>query len=393
MSSKILTVGGYSASTFEIRNFVDASDLSDFSAEGSTIVGADRQVTGPYGDQITVTPVTLVGTDYFRMTPAGGVGSLPISGSALVSSVWVRLSSDTDGPKDVRPDLTTRNPVVSGSSKNLLMPGVWQRIQKVTNVSYTASTTFELGLKGGDVGQTAEVEVWMDSWMLEDYSAPFAGFHRTLPVSYSSRITVADLESPLLSVWGDSIVAGGGIASTGHYLGRALTGYFEQAHDSDTDGGKGGDDSSQVLTRFTAATDAVKSRGTIIWCGTNDSPTPSRNIPPEQTVENIISMVDQMIALGNTRYAVATVMHTIDDTPGTPGFGNRARINELLRAHPKLDGRLIDIAAEMGDTPEPQYFGDVTHPNNAGYEQVIFPLFRDRLIEMGYFDRLQDGVW
>lgn len=388
MASKILTVGAIAPTNIIIANKVSLAAVNAIRPDdGSIIEGVPYVTNGPYNNAITVRPVTLNGLTPWRMPLNGGV-MLGGAGSALRCGVWVRLRDTHSDPMDCNLKLTTRTPLVSASNKHLLMPGVWHRLKLDVTVAYTASTQYELELNATTVGATPLIDVWMESFTIEDFSTPWNGHHR-LNLAGASPLTVADQPLPLFTIWGDSIAAGGGSAITGHYMAEAITGLYECTRDASSNGGVGGETTAQVLTRVTAASAAVTQRASLIWCGINDGLT----VSPEQTVRNIISMVDELIAQGNTRYAVCTVTHVLGFGPGTETYNHREEINRLLKAHPKLIGRIIDTSAALGPVPDAAYMGDVTHPNNAGYQDVLFPVIKQHIDSRGWFARRQAGDW
>lgn len=388
MSSKILTLGAIAPTQITITNKVSAAALAAFRPDDGTVIqGVPYLTTGPYGDQITAQPVTFNGVTPWRMTPSGGI-NLTGSGTAVRCSVWARLRNTHTEPFDCNIKLTTRTPLVSTALKYLLMPGEWHRLNVDVTVTYTASTGYELELNAATVGKTPLIDVWMDSWTIEDFSTPWNGHHR-LNLVGASAMTVADQPLPLFAIWGDSIAAGGGSAATGHYLSEVITGRYECTRDASSNGGAGGETSTQVRTRVLAASAAIKQRASVIWCGINDG----LSVSPEQTVRNIVDMVDEFIAQGNTRYAVCTITHVQGHGPGSVLHARRTEANRLLKIHPKLRGRTIDVSAGLGDVPDSIYMGDVTHPNNKGYQDIIYPLIKAHIDQKGWFARRQVGDW
>jgi hypothetical protein len=294
----------------------------------------------------------------------------------------------------MRFDVTTRTPTDVAAKRTMLAPGVWYRANLLRSVTITTSSHYEVGFRAWTSGDAFTVEVWTDSLMLENASTPWTGLHPTQTVSSTPAVgdrAYAYEAVPLTVLWGDSIPAAGGTAVSNHLIAEMICGYFESPIDSDTLGGVGGETSAQVLSRATTAigSDAtLADRATIIWCGTNDS-----ILSPADSLDNLLSLIELLLAAGNTRYAVATVLLDSDASATSAQTRRINELNELIRSHPWTRHSCIDISPHWAENARAKHRGDVTHPNNLGISEIIWPYFRDRLIELGWYERRETGHW
>lgn len=143
--------------------------------------------------------------------------------------------------------------------------------------------------------------------------------------------------------------------------------------------GISGQTSPQMLLRFRQDVIALKPKVVVILAGTNDLAGNTGPITPEQTMDNLASMVDLAKAHG-MRVVLASV-------PPATVFGWRREMgnpaeriiamNEMIRAYAEKHGCVyLDYHSALADAEnglKKEYQQDAVHPNKAGYE-VMAPL-------------------
>lgn len=171
-----------------------------------------------------------------------------------------------------------------------------------------------------------------------------------------------------IAAWGDSITMGyGGSPSFPTDL-SFLTGY------SVFNGGRGGDTSTQILTRMLAAGDK-RSWPTIIWAGRNNY------TDPTSVKADIASMV---ASLGHSHFIVLSILNGASEGATTTAYAQIAALNNDLAStygnhyldirsylvsqyNPNNPEDVVDFAA---DVPPASLRYDFLHPNTTGYSKI-----------------------
>ena len=142
--------------------------------------------------------------------------------------------------------------------------------------------------------------------------------------------------------------------------------------------GIGGQTTSQMLLRFRRDVIALQPKVVVILGGTNDFKPSLGPIPPEETRNNIMSMVD--LARANNIQVVLSsltpvmrLLHPSDQDPAPGKALGAERLDEGLRRQEqhRVPGLLARHARRKGISAELTLEG--LHPNDAGYA-VIEPL-------------------
>lgn len=193
------------------------------------------------------------------------------------------------------------------------------------------------------------------------------------PVGDSASVSFA------IAAWGDSFTQSAGAApdSTYPYLLQQSSGYFTFR------GGVGGENSSQIKTRF-LADKSMRTWNVILWCN---------NIIDSAThVNDIRQMVD---SLQHDRYMILSVMNGTAQTAGTTAYRTIVNINRALDSLFKdhyLDVRswLVsqfnpdstqDVIDHGNDVPPRSLRYDGLHLNSKGYQKVAEYVY-------GHFEQL-----
>lgn len=183
------------------------------------------------------------------------------------------------------------------------------------------------------------------------------------------------------STWGDSLTAGTGGTPYPTVL-QSISGTKV------SNGGVGGETSTQIKTRMLAATN-LYSQPTIIWAGRN-------NYSDTATVlADVASMVSALASVGNNKFLVLSVLNGSYGTyeaPGGLGYQQITNLNAQLSAaygprYVEVREYLVslynpanptDVADHAADRPPTSLRSDAIHLNSAGYSAVANYLYTNK---------------
>ena len=185
-------------------------------------------------------------------------------------------------------------------------------------------------------------------------------------VAQASAANIAYMSK--VSCWGDSLTQSTGGQTPYPTQLSSITGY------TTVNGGVGGETSSQILTRFVAATSQWPNL-TIIWAGRNNYNYPT------QVLSDIATMVAD---IGHDGYLVLSILNNNTEVSGSAGYNAIAYLNSQLASiygSHYLDVRSILVAAynpgnptdvtdHANDCPPSSLRYDTLHLNTAGYGVV-----------------------
>lgn len=275
--------------------------------------------TAPDGSQ-TAVRVTFTGQyGAFRIAQA----SLPILsvGTPYLISFWARsVSGNTN--------LQIYDGTINGTIKTLSLTSTWAYY---STIYYPPTSTFMLiWLDERAASNFAVAEIW------HPYLAPF--------LIGTQKSSIA--QSPL-TAWGDSLTSGTGATTPaiGNYLSQTnvlMSGVYKT-----TNGGVGGNTSTQIATRMLAATGNYGDT-TIIWAGNNNYSSPA----------TVLSDVASMVAALTTKnYVVMCVVNGdyVARWKGTTDYNTIVALNaSLAAAYPQnyINIRSTLVAAYDPTNPE-----------------------------------------
>lgn len=180
-----------------------------------------------------------------------------------------------------------------------------------------------------------------------------------------------------ISTWGDSLTQGSGASSAAY----SYPSVFElQSGFNTINGGVPGETSTQIKTRFDAAT-SQRNNSTIIWAGRNNY------FYPNTVLSDIASMVSSLNASGNSNYLILSVLNGYylpQEASGGAGYNIITNLNATLAStygSKYLDVRSFlvslynpantnDVQCHNLDIPPLSLRSDDIHLNDAGYAAV-----------------------
>lgn len=183
------------------------------------------------------------------------------------------------------------------------------------------------------------------------------------------------------STWGDSLTAGTGGTPYPTVL-QSISGTKV------SNGGVGGETSTQIKTRMLAATN-LYSQPTIIWAGRN-------NYSDTATVlADVSSMVSALASVGNNKFLVLSVLNGSYggyEAPGGLGYQQITNLNAQLSAaygskYVEVREYLVslynpanptDVADHAADRPPTSLRSDAIHLNSSGYSAVANYLYTNK---------------
>ena len=188
------------------------------------------------------------------------------------------------------------------------------------------------------------------------------------------------------ATWGDSLTAGSG--------GTPYPTVFQSISGTKTsNGGVGGETSTQIKVRMLAATN-THTQPTIIWAGRN-------NYDQTSTVlSDVASMVSALAAAGNTdKYLVLSVLngdYGSFEAKGGGGYQLITNLNAQLKStygnkYAEVREHLVslynpsnptDVANYANDIPPSSLRSDAIHLNSSGYSAVANFLFTNKFAQL-----------
>lgn len=415
LTGQVATVtGGPLPDSYTVTNYATPALLADFSAVAPASYVLDISVPGPYGVDVTVTPVTFSGTAKYGNVIGGAVATF-LTATAIEGSVWVY--NTTAGFVYLNVTVSTSTPTATATIPTVIAPGIWQRIHGKLTGTFTASTTLEFNLAKPNTGN-ALVYVWKDSVMLEDYSTPWEGLHELHTVSDQAAdgpLTSYSREIPNIMWCGDSISYGccaaeipAGMYPFPRALMQRLEGTWDAAGAASANGRKTGSFAVGTTSVFYTASQGTNptipasslDRPTIFWIGTNDT---GSYETAAYSFNQLKLAIAYLTSRGNYKYAIALPLFRTQGyeyshmPPSGANYLDMLEFHRLIRTDSITSGHVIDIAGHTGynfTEVSPGVYADTEgnysdglHLTVQGYMEMCYPFFLQRLQEMGWFNR------